>query len=101
MREPITYLGYVKRDDIEIKIDKKPFGKGERAEFELEKFSDLENAIKRAKIFRKKTLIYFPEVQLIETAKYRLQKEDTVAIYHGKLNRDDKRENYEKFLATN
>ena len=97
MREPITYLGYVKRGDIEIKIDKK-ITAGERAEFELEKLPDLENAIKRAKIFNKKTLIYFPEVQLIETAKYLLQKEDTVAIFHGKLNRDDKRENYEKFF---
>ena len=98
MREPITYLGYVKRGDIEIKIDKTPIDTGERAEFELEKFIDLENAIKRAKIFGKKTLIYFPEVQLIETAKYLLQKENTVAIFHGKLNRDDKRENYEKFF---
>ncbi len=100
MREPITYLGYVKRGDIEIKIDKK-ISTGERAEFELEKFSDLENAVKRAKIFKKKTLIYFPEVQLIETAKIILQNRndfDAVAIYHGKLNRDDKRENYEKFL---
>ena len=97
MREPITYLGYVRRGDIEIKIDKKT-ATGERAEFELEKFPDLENAIKRAKIFGRKTLIYFPEVQLIETAKYLLQKEDTVAVFHGKLNRDDKRENYEKYL---
>ncbi|MBQ6298345.1 MAG: ATP-dependent DNA helicase RecQ [Selenomonadaceae bacterium] len=101
MREPITYLGYVKRGDIEIKIDKTPVNTGERAEFELEKFSDLENAVIRAKIFKRKTLIYFPEVQLIETAKYILQNRnnsDTVAIYHGKLNRDDKRENYEKFF---
>lgn len=101
LREPITYLGYVKRGDIEIKIDKTPFDKGERAEFDLEKFSDIENAIKRAKFFRKKTLIYFPEVQLIETAKIILQNKnnlDAVATYHGKMNRDDKRENYEKFF---
>ena len=101
LREPITYLGYVKRGDIEIKIDKTPFDKGERAEFDLEKFSDIENAIKRAKFFRKKTLIYFPEVQLIETAKIILQNRDnldSVATYHGKMNRDDKRENYEKFF---
>ena len=101
LREPLTYLGYVKREDIEIKIDKTPFDKGERAEFDLEKFSDIENAIKRAKFFHKKTLIYFPEVQLIETAKIILQNRnnfETVATYHGKMNRDDKRENYENFL---
>lgn len=33
LRDPITYLGYVKRGDIDIKIDKTPFDKGERAEF--------------------------------------------------------------------
>ena len=100
LRDPITYLGYVKRGDIEIKIDKE-ISTGERAEFELEKFKDIENAVKRAKIYGRKTLIYFPEVQLIETAKIILQnrgKFDDVAIYHGRLNRDDKRENYEKFL---
>ncbi|MBR4151698.1 MAG: ATP-dependent DNA helicase RecQ [Selenomonadaceae bacterium] len=100
MREPITYLGYVKRGDIDIVIDKKVVP-GERAEFDLPKFTDIENAVKRAKIFGKKTLIYFPEVQLIETAKIILQNRnnfDAVAIYHGKLNRDDKRENYEKFF---
>ena len=101
LREPITYLGYIKRNDIEIKIDQTPFNTGERAEFELEKFSDIENTVKRAKFFHKKTLIYFPEVQLIETAKIILQNRnnfETVAIYHGKMNKDDKRENYEKFL---
>ena len=82
MREPITYLGYVRRGDIDIVIDKKT-ATGERAEFELEKFPDLENAVKRAKIFNRKTLIYFPEVQLIETAKYLLQKENTIAVFTG------------------
>ena len=102
LRDPITYLGYVKRDDIEIKIDKSPFDKGERAEFELEKFPDIENSILRAKIFNRKTLIYFPEVQLVETAKMILQnrnKFDAAAIYHGQLNKDEKREAYEKFLS--
>ena len=101
LREPITYLGYVKRGDIEIKIDKTPFDKGQRAQYELDKYSDLENAIKRAKILDKKTLIYFPEVQLIETAKYILQNKnnfDAVATYHGKMNKDDKRDSYEKFF---
>lgn len=102
MLDPITYLGYVKRDDIDIVIDKEPFKAGERAESELAKFKDIENAIKRAKIFGKKTLIYFPEVQLIETAKIILQNHDSfegVAIYHGRLAKDEKRESYEKFYS--
>lgn len=101
LREPITYLGYVKRDDIEIKIDKTPFEAGERAEFDLPKYPDIVQAVKRANILRKKTLIYFPEVQLIEKAKMRLQSGghfDGVATYHGRMGKDDKRENYEKFL---
>lgn len=100
--DSITYLGFVKRDDIEIKIDNKPFESGERAEFELPKYKDLVNAVRRANLTGKKTLIYFPEVQLIEKAKMRLQNDDEftgVAIYHGKMNKDDKRENYENFFG--
>lgn len=102
MLDSITHLGYVKRGDIDIVIDKEPFHVGERAESTLAKFTDIENAIKRAKIFGKKTLIYFPEVQLIETAKIILQNRnnfDAVAIYHGRLAKDEKRENYEKFYS--
>mgnify|MGYP002623788845 CR=1 FL=1 len=100
LRTPITYLGYVRRDNIDIVIDKKPLDKGERAEYEFAKLIDIENAIKRANILGKKTLIYFPEVKLIEQAKYILQNRnsfDGVAIYHGRLAKDDKRESYEKF----
>ncbi len=101
LRDPITYLGYVKRGDIDITIDKAAFEAGERAEFELPKYRDLRNAVIRANINAQKTLIYFPEVQLIERARLRLQNDgdfDGVAIYHGQLSRDDKRESYEKFL---
>ena len=86
MSDPITYLGYVKRDDIEIKIDKTPFDKGERAEFELEKFPDIEKSILRAKIFGRKTLIYFPEVQL-------------VATYHAKLWKGNKQTAFNRFTG--
>lgn len=102
LRTPITYLGYVKRDDIDIVIDKKPSAPGERAEYQFAKLLDLEHAIKRAMIFGKKTLIYFPEVKLIEQAQYALQNRnafDGVAIYHGRLNKDDRREGYEKFMS--
>ena len=101
MIDPITYLGYIKRGDIEIKISQK-FDKGERAEFELQKYTDIKNAVVAANIYGKKTLIYFPEVKLIEEAKMRLQNDNLfsgVATYHGQMFKDDKRENYESFLS--
>ena len=102
MLEPITYLGYVKRNDIEIKIDTTEIAKGERAEHEIPKYSELIKAIQRAEIMNKKTLIYFPEVKLIDQAKEILENNgeaSTVAIYHGQLDKEIKQENYLKFRA--
>ena len=102
MLEPITYLGYMKRDDIAIKLDIKPLTPGERAEFGIAKYNDLISAIYRAEIFDKKTLIYFPTVRLIEDARTILSsrgKDKNVAFYHGQLSKDEKLENYENFLS--
>ena len=54
--DPITYLGFVKRDDMEIKIDNTPFESGERAEFKLPKYTDIVHAVRRANLTGKKTL---------------------------------------------
>ena len=100
--EPITYLGYVKRDDIEIKIDTTEIEKGESDEFGISKYPDMVKAIKRAELLNKKTLIYFPEVRLIEQAKEILENNgnaNTVTIYHGQLDKEIKNENYLKFRA--
>ena len=100
--EPLTYLGYIKRDDIEIKIDTSEFETGERAEHEIEKYSDIEKAVKRAEITNKKTLIYFPEVKKIEKMYEMLKRNEmaeSVAIYHGQLDKDIKNTNYLKFRA--
>ena len=102
MLEPITYLGYMKRGDIEILIDKSKIPAGERAEFEMPKYTDIKNAINRAEIFNKKTLIYFPTVSLIEDAKIILAshgKDKNVAFYHGKLSKEEKLASYEDFLS--
>ena len=66
MLSPITYLGYVKRGDIDIVIKRSKKEKGERTEYELDKFEQIEDLLKRAIITNKKTLIYFPTVALIE-----------------------------------
>lgn len=100
MLNPITYLGYVKRNDINIIIDKSVKNKGERSEYEYDKFIQIEEVIKRAIVTNKKTLVYFPTVALINRCYeyFRTKhKIDKVAVYHGSLSKDEKAENYDKF----
>lgn len=102
MLSPITYLGYVKRGDINIVIDRTKKDKGERAEYELNKFEEIEDTLKRALLTNKKTLIYFPTVALIDRCYEFLRNKheiEHVAIYHGSLSKDVKQENYEDFYS--
>lgn len=101
MLNPITYLGYIKRNDIEIVI--KPLKKKQtgRNEYELNKLEMIEKLIHRAILTNKKTLIYFPTVALINRCYEYLRAQNKisqVARYHGSLSNDEKTENYEKFL---
>lgn len=52
--DPITYLGYVRRNDINIVIDTSKKMKNERSEYETDKFDDIVNVIKRVRITGKK-----------------------------------------------
>lgn len=102
MLNPITYLGYVKRGDIDIVINKVQKEKGVRTEYELDKFEQIESILKRAIITNKKTLIYFPTVALIDRCYEYLRNKheiEHVTMYHGSLPRDVKQENYVKFLS--
>lgn len=102
MLSPITYLGYVKREDIDIVIKNPLKHKEGRTEYELDKFNQIEDILRRAIITNKKTLIYFPTVALIDRCyEYLRSKHEVehVAFYHGSLSKDVKQENYEKFLA--
>ena len=102
MLSPITYLGYVRRKDITIMVDRKQREKNSRTEYELDKFAYIEKLIQRAIITGKKTLIYFPMVALINRCyEYFIsqQKAAQIAIYHGSLNKDKKAESYEQFLS--
>lgn len=99
MINPITYLGYIRRKDIDIQIIKKE-KKGNRSEYEYDKFGKIEDLVKRAKITNKKVLIYFPTVALINRCYEYLRNKkmiETVGYYHGSLTKDEKTENYEKF----
>lgn len=102
MLSPITYLGYVKRDDIDIVIDRLKKENGERTEYELDKFEQIEKILKRARVTNKKTLIYFPTVALIERCYEYLRSKrevEKVAVYYGTLSKDKKQENYDDFYA--
>ena len=102
MLSPITYLGYVKREDIDIVIKHPQKEKGARVEYELDKFEQIETILKRAIITNKKTLIYFPTVALIDRCYEYLRNKQEIehaAMYHGSLSKDAKQENYEKFLS--
>lgn len=99
---PITYLGYIKRNDIDIIIRKKEKQKGSRSEYELDKFMKIEDLIKRSILTNKKILIYFPTVALIKRCcEYlkNINKIKTVSVYFGTLTKEQKQENYEKFLS--
>ena len=100
MIDPITYLGYMKRNDIEIRIDTSKKAKGERTEYETDKFDQLIDVIKRALITGKKTLIYFPTVTLIDACYQYIENKGfsgLITKYYGPLKKDLKNENYQAF----
>lgn len=99
MRKPITYLGYVKRDDIEIKITELQT-KTQRGQYQLEKFDALLQTVKRAILINKKTLIYFPNIPLINSFYTYCQAYDVskyIVMYYGPMNGEEKKENAELF----
>ena len=101
MVSPITWLGYMKRDDIEINIDQVEKITN-KTEYELNKFDSLVESIKTSLVFDKKTLIYFPTVALINRFyDYCIMQElgRYVVRYHGQMHKTEKIESYEAYLA--
>jgi ATP-dependent DNA helicase RecQ len=100
MMDPITYLGYVKRDNISIEISAVEAQKN-KIEYELNKFDALISMIQIALMRSQKTLIYFPTVALIDRFySYCSTKNLTqhIARYHGKMDSIAKAENFREFL---
>ncbi len=100
MIDPITYLGYIKRDDIDINIEKVAKITG-KTEYELNKFDQLVEKIDQALMLDQKMLVYFPTVALINRFwEYCGFKglERYVTRYHGQLGGYEKEENYKRFL---
>ena len=91
MSNPITYLGYVKRDDIDIVIDRSPLQQKDKSD-------DIKKAVQDAGLRRKKTLIYFPWVKSLDDAFNKLGSHShAVATYHAKLWKGDKQKSLERF----
>lgn len=100
MVNPITYLGFVKRNDLTINVDKTKLITN-KVEYEINKFDQLIEKMNQAIAFNMKMLIYFPTVALIKRFKdYCVAKDygDYVSVYHGQLSAADKEENYQSFL---
>lgn len=95
MIDPIKFLGYVKRDDIDIEIRKI-----KTTEYENDKFENLVSLIMKYILQNKKILIYFPTVRLIKSFyEYCYLKgiNSYIAMYHGQMNKYEKNSNYESF----
>ncbi|SFG40875.1 ATP-dependent DNA helicase RecQ [Lachnospiraceae bacterium C7] len=102
MRDPIVYLGYVKRNDINIMIDNSKKDGSKRSEYEPDKFREIKELVKRSIFFEQKTLVYFPTVALIKRCYQFLEGErmiGNVARYYGTMDKDEKNENYNDFLS--
>ena len=98
MNDPITYLGYVKRENITI--DASEVEKKNKAEYELNKFDELISMINASLMRGKKTLIYFPTVSLISRFYHYCHVKNLgkyVTMYHGQLNPDEKEINFGEF----
>lgn len=95
MTDQIKFLGYIKRDDIDIEIKKIT-----TTEYENDKFENLVSLIIKYIFQNKKILIYFPTVRLIKDF-YDYCKikgiDSYVTTYHGQLTKYEKNINYENF----
>ena len=103
MIDPITYLGYVKRENIKIEIGEVEVKKN-KTEYELNKFDSLISIMNTAIMRNQKMLVYFPTVALINRfVDYCYSKNlgNYVTKFHGQLDADVKEENRIDFLNGN
>lgn len=101
---PISYFGYVRRDDLEINIMRKQdYEKKKFSEYLMDKNKILINRLERFVQAGEKTLVYFPTVRAILDFKefVRVYGSETInaniSIYYGPLGKEAKKENYLRF----
>ncbi|MBP6282027.1 MAG: DEAD/DEAH box helicase [Leptotrichiaceae bacterium] len=102
MIAPHVFLGYLKRNDLTINV-KQVEKKTGRTEYQTDKFDSLIDKINLALFKKKKILIYFPTVALINgffdyCKNHNL--ENFVTKYNGQMSKFDKKESYEDFLSS-
>lgn len=111
MENPIKYIGYAKRDDIEFKINIKNKKRVATSEYELAKGNDFKNRVKEWLKSNEKTIVYFPYASYVYDA-YRglrmfadIKCDSRIGVYTGR-NIDEisieafnetKRETFDKF----
>lgn len=101
---PITFLGYVRRDNIETAIETTSEYSTGNNEYYLAKFSVMLDRLVRFRSVSKKTLVYFPTVrtilQFVEYVSIHDAKlMDQIGTYYGSLDKLNKRENFELFRS--
>lgn len=99
MSNPHKYFGFIKRDDIEFNIIQAKT-KTNKQEYRKDKYELLMNHIKRCLYHKKKCLIYFPTVALIEDFKTYLclyNYDKKIVTYYANMKKSDKNESEERF----
>lgn len=99
MSNPHKYFGFIKRDNIEFNIIQAKL-KTNKQEYRKDKYELLMNHIKSCLFYKKKCLIYFPTVALIEDFKTYLclyNYDKKVVTYYATMKKNDKNESEERF----
>ncbi|WP_010632469.1 DEAD/DEAH box helicase [Sporolactobacillus vineae] len=103
MVNPITYFGYVKRDDLmmHVQSSEKDYGKYSN-DYRKAKFGLLSKRLKTFTRRKEKTLVYFPTVKLLNYFYSHLKQfEQELAAktvrYYGPLDNDEKKGNFAAF----
>lgn len=106
MRDPITYFGYIPRKNIQISFEKsEKHIQAKTREYNEVKFSVLTSRLEEFKAHRKKVLVYFPFVSLINDFLVFISAHETellhedMVLYHGGLDQNEKKENFLKFKS--
>lgn len=98
MVDPITYLGYIKRDNISIDVSEVEKINA-KEEYEVNKFNEIRKIADTALMRGQKVLVYFPTVALIERCRnyWEATKFREATVCYGSLPADEKNENIEAF----
>jgi len=100
---PISYFGFIKRDNIEVRIKQKEQTKERFSEYLHEKFKILTYRLEQFVSRGEKTLVYFPTIGLIHQYKdfsniyANEQLISNLSYYYGSMKKDEKNANYLRF----